>query len=39
MALFKTNIRNNLMIHCYAPTEVAEDVEKQDFFVQLSDTI
>jgi len=27
------------LIHCYVPTEVAEDVEKQEFYVQLSDTI
>ena len=39
MARFKTNIRNIVMIQCYAPTEVADDVEKQEFYVQLSDTI
>jgi hypothetical protein len=27
------------MIQCYAPTEFAEDIEKQEFYVQLSNTI
>jgi len=36
---FKTNIRNIVMIQYYAPTEVTEDTEKQEFYVQLSDTL
>ena len=39
VACFKTNIRNIVMIQCYAPTEVAEDVERKEFYVQLSDTL
>ena len=38
VAGFKTNIRNIVMIQCYAPTEVAEDVKRQEFYVQLSAT-
>jgi hypothetical protein len=39
VARFKTNIRNIVMIQCYAPTEVADDAERQEFYVQLSDTL
>ena len=39
VACFKINIRNIVMIQYYAPTEVAEDTEKQEFYVQLSDTL
>jgi len=39
VARFKTNIRNIVMIQCYAPTEVAEDVKKQEFYGQLSNTL
>jgi len=40
VAHFKTtNIRNTVMIQCYAPTEVAEDVKRQEFYVQLSNTL
>jgi len=39
VAHFKTNIRNIVMIQCYAPTEVAEDAKKQEFYVQLSDML
>jgi len=39
VAHFKTNIRNIVMIQCYALTEVADYVEKQEFCVQLSNTI
>ena len=39
VACFKTNIRNIVMIKCHAPTEVTEDVEKQEFYRQLSDTL
>jgi len=39
VAHFKTNIRNTVMIQCYAPTEVAEDAKKQEFYVQLSDML
>ena len=38
VACFKSNIRNIVMIQCYAPTEVAKDAEKQEFCVQLSNT-
>jgi exonuclease III len=34
-----TNIRNIVMIQCYAPTEVAEVVERQEFYVQLNDIL
>ena len=27
------------MIQCYAPTAVAEDMERQKFYVQLNDTL
>jgi len=39
MAHFKTNIRNTVTIQYYAPTEVAEDAERQALYVQLSDTL
>jgi exonuclease III len=39
VAHFKTNIRNTVMIQCYVPTEVAEDVERQEFYVQLRNTL
>jgi exonuclease III len=39
VACFKINIKNTVMIQCYAPSEVTEDVEKQEFYVQLSNTI
>jgi hypothetical protein len=35
VARFKTNIRNIAMKQCYAPTEVAEDVERQEFYLNL----
>jgi hypothetical protein len=30
---FKTTIRNNVIIQCYAPIAVAEDAERQEFYV------
>ena len=38
VARFKTTIRNIMMIQCYAPTMVAEEDERQEFYVQLSGT-
>ena len=39
VARFKTTVRNILMIQCNAPTAAAEDVERQEFYVQLNDTL
>ena len=39
VARFKTTIKNIAMIQCYAPTAVAEDMERQEFYVQLNDTL
>ena len=38
-ARFKTRIRNLTIIQCYAPTEVTEKGEKEEFYQQLSGTI
>jgi hypothetical protein len=35
VARFKTTIRNTMMIQCYAPTMVAEEDKRQEFYVQL----
>ena len=39
VACFKTTIRNTVMIQCYAPTAVAEDAKRQEFYVQLNDVL
>lgn len=39
MACFKTTIINTVMIQCYALTAVAEDAERQEFYVQLNDIL
>jgi len=39
VARFKTTIRNIVMIQCYAPTAAAEDVERQEFYVQLNEIL
>jgi exonuclease III len=39
VARFKTNIRNIVIVQCYAPTAVTEDVERQEFYTQLSDIL
>ena len=39
VARFKTTIRNTVMVQCYAPTAVAEDAERQEFYVQLNDIL
>jgi len=39
VAHFKTTIRNIAMIQCYAPTAVAEEDERQEFYVQLSEVL
>jgi hypothetical protein len=39
VARFKTTIRNIVMIQCYAPTVVAEDAERQEFYVQLNEIL
>jgi hypothetical protein len=39
VAQFKANIRNIVMVRCYAPTEAAEDVERQAFYMQLNDIL
>jgi exonuclease III len=36
---FKTTIRNIAMIQCYAPTAVAEEDERQAFYVQLNEVL
>ena len=38
-ARFKTSIRNIVMVQCYAPTAVAEDAERQEFYIQLNDIL
>ena len=39
VARFKTTIRNIAMIQCYAPTAVAEEDERQAFYVQLNEVL
>jgi len=39
VAHFKTNIRNTVTIQCYAPNEVSQDVKRQEFYLQLSNTL
>jgi hypothetical protein len=39
VARFKINIRNIVMVECYAPTAVAEDVERQEFYMQLNNIL
>jgi hypothetical protein len=39
VARFKTNIKNIVMVQRYAPTAVAEDVERQEFYMQLNDIL
>ena len=39
VARFKTNIRNIVLIQCYAPTEAAEEAEKQEFYMQLNEIL
>jgi len=39
VARFKATIRNIVMIQSYAPTAVAEDAERQEFYVQLNEIL
>jgi exonuclease III len=39
VAHFKTTIRNIVMIQCYAPTTIVEDVERQEFYVQPNEVL
>jgi exonuclease III len=39
VAHFKTTIRNITMIQCYAPTAVADEDERQEFYVQLNEVL
>ena len=39
VARFKTRIRNLTIIQCYAPVEITEKDEKEEFYQQLSETI
>ena len=39
VARFKTTIRNTMMIQCYAPTMVAEEDKRQEFYVQLNEVL
>jgi hypothetical protein len=39
VARFRTNIRNIVMVQCYAPTAVAEDIERQELYMQLNDIL
>jgi len=39
VACFKTTIRNIVMIQCYAPNAVAEDAERQEYYVQLNEIL
>ena len=38
LAHFKTKIRTLTIIQCYAPTELTEKDEKEEFYLQLSET-
>ena len=38
-ARFKTRARNLTVIQCYAPTEAADPIVKEDFYNQLNSTI
>lgn len=38
MARFKTKVRHITIVQCYAPTEEAEDTEKDEFYAQITTT-